>query len=271
MRIGCSGWVYQDWNLSFYRKGEKDRLRYYSSVFNSVEVNSTFYSKLPKSVIDKWIRAMHGKDFSFTLKVPGTVTHDNLTGNTSLACTEMLDFQKTHLDPLYWEGLLGAVLLQLPPSFRMENMDSLLELLSSFDHERLTCFVEPRHRELYSNGAFTKTLSREGVGVVLVDSPETELPQQLAQGSGKHYLRFHGRNREEWFRKGSGKLGKYDYLYSRGELASFARSISPLAQQGDEIFIYFNNHPSGKAPANAAQLMEMFGMRNTAPRQNKLF
>ena len=271
MKIGCSGWIYPDWNISFYRKGEKDRLKYYSSIFNAVEVNSTFYSPLPRATLLKWARTMKGNSFSFSVKVPGSITHDNLIGRTGQACSDMLKFQESHLDYLSGEGLLGAVLFQLPPYFKMEHLDKLLQVISSFDHHKFTCFVEPRHRELYGNVEFSRALSGEGIGMASVDSPELELRQNMHQGNGRQYLRFHGRNREQWYRKGAGKLEKYDYLYSRNELESFVRIISPLASRGDEIFIFFNNHPSGKAPANAAQMMEMFGMRPHTANQNTLF
>lgn len=214
---------------------------------------------------------MKGKDFSFSVKVPGSITHEYMIGKTSQACIEMLKFQQSHLDYLSGEGLLSAVLFQLPPYFKMEHVDKLLQVISSFDHGKFTCFVEPRHRELYGNNEFSRALLGEGIGVASVDSPELNLQQNMYPGTGRQYLRFHGRNKEQWFRKGAGKLEKYDYLYSRNELETFARLISPLASRGDEIFIFFNNHPSGKAPANAAQMMDMFGLKPHSTNQNTLF
>lgn len=214
---------------------------------------------------------MKGKNFRFAVKIPGSITHDNLIGKTGQACAEMLNFQETHLDYLSYGGMLGPVLFQLPPYFRAEHLDKLLQVISSFDHEKFACFVEPRNRELYGNLGFHRGLEREGINVVAVDSPEMELSQNIKTGSAKHYLRFHGRNSGQWFRKGSTKLEKYDYNYSRGELESFVHIISPLASRGDEIFIFFNNHPSGNAPANAIQTMGMLGFMTPPTNQNKLF
>ena len=269
--MGCSGWIYPDWNSAFYKKGEKDRLAYYSSIFNAVEVNSTFYSPLPGTTLAKWAKTMKGRDFLFAVKIPGSITHDNLIERTNQACCEMLKFQETHLDYLSSEGMLGPILFQLPPYFQAKHMDKLIQVISSFDHEKFTCFVEPRHRELYENREFQGELERMDVYNVSVDSPAIELKHNLHTSARKQYIRFHGRNNEQWFKKGAGKLEKYDYLYSKEELESFMRIISPLASRGDEIFIFFNNHPSGKAPINAMQLMEMLGSKPHATNQNTLF
>ncbi len=248
----------------------KDRLSYYSSIFNAVEVNSTFYSPLPRTTLAKWAKTTKGRDFLFAVKIPGTVTHDNLIGKTNEACNEMLKFKETHLDYLSGEGILGPVLFQLPPYFRAEHMDKLIHVISSFDRDKFTCFVEPRHPGLYGNKEFQREIERIGAYVVAVDSPEMEIQNNMNNSSGKQYMRFHGRNREQWFKRGAGKLEKYDYLYSKEELGSFAHIISPLASKGDEIFIFFNNHPSGKAPANAMQLMGMLGSKIHTTNQNTL-
>lgn len=236
-----------------------------------MEVNSTFYSLLPKATLGKWAKTMAGNDFSFSVKVPGAITHDNLIEKTGSACTDMLKFQQTHLDLLSGNGLLGAVLFQLPPYFRLEHTHKLLQVISSFDHERFSCFVEPRHKELFGNPGFLKALSEEGINVVSIDSPDVELMQSVHEGSAKHYFRFHGRNKEQWSRKGAAKLDKYDYMYTGKEIESFVRIVSPLASRGDEIFIFFNNPPSGKAPANAIQMMDMLGFGPHPTMQKTLF
>ena len=59
--IGCSGWNYKDWKGEFYPKdlAKKNWLEYYMSIFNTVEVNATFY-RLPKdSTLDKWKRSVN--------------------------------------------------------------------------------------------------------------------------------------------------------------------------------------------------------------------
>ena len=208
-----------------------------------MEVNSTFYSPLPRTTLAKWAKITKGRDLLFAVKIPGSITHDSLIERTNQACNEMLRFKETHLDYLSAEGVLGPILFQMPPYFRAEHMDKLIQVISSFDHDKFTCFVEPRHPGLYANKEFRKEIGRIGAYVVAVDSPEMEIQNNMYTSSGKQYMRFHGRNREQWFKKGAGKLEKYDDLYSKDELETFARIISPLATTGDEIFIFFNNHP----------------------------
>ncbi len=214
---------------------------------------------------------MKGKNFTFSIKVPGSITHEKLIGDTHQACVEMQEFQKTHLDLLSREGMLGAVLFQLPPYFKIEHIDKLQQLMESLDKGKFTCFVEPRNRELYNNREFSKAITDQGMNVASVDSPEIELSNNIHATSGTHYFRLHGRNGDQWFTKKSSKLQKYDYLYSKEQLESFKRIISPLAAKGDEIFVFFNNHPSGKAPANAMQMMGLLGFKPHVSEQRTLF
>ena len=57
IRIGCSGWNYAHWRERVYPKGLPQRrwLEHYATLFDTVEINSTFY-RLPKvPAVEGWV------------------------------------------------------------------------------------------------------------------------------------------------------------------------------------------------------------------------
>jgi uncharacterized protein YecE (DUF72 family) len=77
--FGTSGWSYNEWEGSFYRKGEKRKLRAYSSVFKIVEIDSTFYRNPSKGTVMGWLK-YSPSDFVFAAKLPKLITHDKRLG-----------------------------------------------------------------------------------------------------------------------------------------------------------------------------------------------
>ena len=79
IHLGTSGWSYNEWEGPFYRKGEKRKLRAYSSVFKIVEIDSTFYCNPSKGTVMGWLK-YSPLDFVFTAKMPKLITHDKRLG-----------------------------------------------------------------------------------------------------------------------------------------------------------------------------------------------
>ena len=77
--LGTSGWSYKEWEGPFYRKGEKRKLRAYSKVFPTVEIDSTWYRYPSKGMVMGWLR-YSPSDFIFTAKFPKVITHDKMLG-----------------------------------------------------------------------------------------------------------------------------------------------------------------------------------------------
>src|SRR2546427_462021 len=77
LRVGCSGWSYKDWIGPFYPKDAQpsDYLRLYASIFDAVEVDSTFYRTPSSGMVSNWKRAT-GDNFRFTAKFPKKITHE---------------------------------------------------------------------------------------------------------------------------------------------------------------------------------------------------
>ena len=95
--------------------------------------------------------------------------------------------------------------------------------------------------------------------VAEIDSPDGTFIHPDS-GSGNRYFRFHGRNKRGWEGNSSNPSDRYNYYYGKDELHILARYVKESIERGDEIFVYFNNHPYGNAPRNAIEFSEILGL-----------
>jgi uncharacterized protein YecE (DUF72 family) len=198
------------------------RLRYYASLFTSLEVNSSFY-KIPKAAtVEKWRESVPAH-FRFTFKIPKTVTH-----------AKGLLFQIEEL-ALFVEAVaqvkdkMGCLLVQLPPSVKremQEELEGILECLRD-DAKGWKIAVEFRHNSWYDRAVY-RMLQSYGATVVEHDMPNSATPP-LHIANDFSYLRFHGPD------------GKYRGSYDDAFLIDLATRITERLKQGQDVFVYFNN------------------------------
>jgi uncharacterized protein YecE (DUF72 family) len=241
IRLGTSGWDYPEWTGRVYPPhGVRDKLRYYATRFELVEVNSTFYRLPPVAVAESWARRTPA-EFRFAAKFPQTITHDRrLVG----AEDELRKFLAV-LQPLRAAGKFVAALLQLPPSLRFEpaTVRSFYESLPP----DLPVAVEFREPSWLEPASFD--LLREfRLAYTIVDEPM--LPIRLETTAPFAYVRWHGHGTEIW----------YDYTYSAEELAAWVPRVREVAEKVPEVYGFFNNHFRGDAALNAEQLREGLGL-----------
>jgi len=253
IRIGCSGWSYPEWSGIFYPKGTRNLFTAYSSFFNTVEINSTFYNFPGDETVGKWIRQAEGRDFLYSVKIPFSVTHDLLLRNMKECRRLMLDFENRVLMRLKLAGKLCFALIQLSPYTNERNLPNVYDLLSTLSTSSIMYAVEPRHSSLYSDSSFYEEIIKLGAVPASLDSPEDPL-EKIYTSKGMMYLRLHGRNSASWNSPTNMPMARYNYRYSSEEIANFAKMISSVKDMGD-IFVYFNNHPNGNAPLNALELL----------------
>ena len=264
--LGCSGFQYSDWKETFYPKGmdESKYLMYYYKFFNTVEIDSTYYSFPGEKTINSWISKVQGKeDFLYSLKFPKEVTHDP-DGITEKSIQTARDFVSKVILPIKNSGMFGSALLQMSPFLDpMKNGEILgkLEDLFTSIYSNYRIAIEVRNRSFFDASvlpSFLSILKKFNVALVSVDSPG--LPYFYYPTSTFSYIRFHGRNADLWFGKGElkGRLNKYDYLYSEQELSPWVDRVRGM---GDEVFIYFNNHAQAKAAVNAAEFQKLMGIK----------
>lgn len=264
IRVGTAGWAYEDWNTIVYpaRPGRGfDRLGLMASLFDTNEINSSFYRIPPPRMTADWARRVaHNPRFAFTAKLYRAFTHERKAG-----VSEEKAFAEA-MEPLAQEGRLGCVLAQFPFSFHntAENRARLERLLAGFP--RLPLAAEFRHAS-WNTAEVRELLARRGAAFVNIDQPRLEgnLPPTGHVTAPVAYFRFHGRNAAKWFGPDTSNEQRYNYLYSDEELEPWAGRIrasvarveelaarDPSARTG--IYAILNNHFRGQAVANAIQL-----------------
>jgi uncharacterized protein YecE (DUF72 family) len=257
IRTGVAGWSYDDWSGLVYPAAPSarfDRLAYLAGFFDTIEINTSFYRIPSPNAARSWAQRVSGRpNFRFTVKLYQGFTHkrEELRGGEEAAFREVLE-------PLADAGVLGAVLVQFPYSFHPEEKSR--EILESiFDALRgYPLVVEIRHAD-WGKEAFFAFLRERSVGFCNVDQPlvSRSLGPTEAATSPVGYVRLHGRNAANWFRKEPDAGGRYDYLYSEEELAGWIPRIRRVAEQTADVFVIANNHYRGKAPLAALTLLAL--------------
>lgn len=274
--MGTSGWSYDDWVGPFYpeRSGRGfSRLGFYAEFFDCVEVNSTFYRHFPPEVGEKWLGEVEGnQNFVFIVKLFREFTHGNKARGADF------DFNRktvlSFLSPFADREKLGGVLIQFSEFFRdtQASRDKVSALLDNFHAFQL--FLELRHSSWYKPEG-REFLDRGNASLVAIDQPGlagmAEFNSEIAGSTA--YVRLHGRNVDEWGAsrkdlsarlrngnagaRGSGdRNARYNYLYNSGELDEIEREVSKVRERCDRVYVVANNHPMGKAVANALDLIK---------------
>jgi uncharacterized protein YecE (DUF72 family) len=235
VRIGCSGWNYRDWRECFYPKGTPPArwLEHYATIFDTVEVNSTFYRLASAAAVGNWVEATPER-FLFSLKASRYLTHVRRLRDMGRGVRRFY----APLGPIIEAGRLGPILWQLPESFHRDDeaLSFALERLPEGRH----CF-EFRHPSWFDEAIF-ELLRERGVALVIGDHPERPF-QSLELTADWTFIRFH-----------YGRRGR-DGNYSRTELEEWKRRIAAWRSRV-EVLAYFNNDWRAFAPANARWLAQ---------------
>jgi uncharacterized protein YecE (DUF72 family) len=233
VRIGCSGWNYADWRERVYPKGMPPRrwLEHYATLFDTVEVNSTFYRLASRDAVERWVQETPG-DFVFALKTSRYLTHVKRLTDLGPGIARFLE----RVEPLVGTPKMGPLLWQLPGNFKRDD-DRLAAALAALPPGR-NCF-EFRHPSWFAPDVYG-LLRSHGVALVIGDHPERPF-QSHEMTSDFTFVRFHFGAR--------GRRGNY----SAAELATWARRIAQWRRRVD-VFAYFNNDWEGFAVRNALAL-----------------
>jgi uncharacterized protein YecE (DUF72 family) len=241
--LGTSGWSYGEWEGLFYQKGEKRKLRAYSRVFKTVEIDSTFYRYPSKGMVMGWLR-YSPSDFVFAAKLPKVITHDKKLGLKEDVKADLEAYLEL-MRPLQLGGKLACLLIQLPPKYNYnpENLKAFFELLNPL----FKYAVEFRNLSWMRNETWS-LLKEYGVAYTNVDEPL--LPPEVHLTADFTYFRWHGRGERPWF----------NYLYEKAELDEWVPKVEEAAKNVKKVYGYFNNHFHGYAPENCLYLLEKLGL-----------
>jgi uncharacterized protein YecE (DUF72 family) len=231
IRIGCSGWNYQSWRGGeFYPKGLPPSrwLEYYSRVFDTVEVNSTFYRLASPKAVGRWVEQTP-PDFVFALKACRYLSNIKRLAGLEQGTARYYEA----IEPLTRTPKLGPIVWQLPPNFQRDEdrLESALAALPDGRH----CF-EFRHKTWFTDDVYA-LLRAYGAALVIGDRKGLDF-QTHEMTTDWTLVRFHHGHR--------GRRGNY----SESELEEWAQRFERWGHRV-EIYAYFNNDWEVFAPRNA--------------------
>jgi len=267
--IGTSGWSYPrgegTWNGYFYPPGTRNELSYYSEFFNTVEINSSFYSPINPVFAQSWVRKTP-LDFKFTAKLWQKFTHpkmfESATGEVAAISQDDVGLFLRGIEPIARAGKLGAIMAQFPPSFG--NSDFNRQVISAVSHTfgDYPLAVELRHKSWSDDPKTASLLTDLNIAWVHIDEPKFRfsINEKLPLTSNMAYFRFHGRNARDWWTGNSET--RYRYLYSEPELIELRGRVWSASQKSETVYVFFNNHWQGYAPKNAKDLKQALSLQS---------
>jgi uncharacterized protein YecE (DUF72 family) len=244
VRIGCSGWQYASWRDRLYPKGlgQPRWLQRYAEVFDTVEVNSTFYRLARPDAVRRWVEQTP-EDFLFTIKGSRYLTHIKRLRDMDQGVSRFYE----SIEPLARSPKMGPVLWQLPENFHRDD-DVLRNALQGLPDGR-HCF-EFRHESWFKPEVY-ELLRAHDVALVIGDHPARPF-QTYEMTADFTFVRFH------WGKRG--RRGNY----SRTELDAWAERIAEWSRQRT-VFAYFNNDWEGFAVKNGVYLKRRLVMPPAQP------
>jgi uncharacterized protein YecE (DUF72 family) len=252
--LGTQGWNYDGWTGPFYPPGtsKQDMLRLYSKVFNTVEIDSTFYAIPSLSSVRGWA-ARTPLDFTFSLKLPSEITHKNRLRDSRECLLQFVDRVRE------LERKLGCVLIQMPPDFTPAErgpLNAFFELLPT----DVRFAIEFRDKKWMSTETI-RDLNDSSVALALTDSKWI--------------------NRESFFEMIEHATADFSYVRWLGpreltdfsriqidrsrETAQWAEFFSTIRKRVSVIFGYFNNHYQGHSPASCNEFKRVLGLPSVSP------
>lgn len=254
IKIGTQGWNYEGWIGPFYPRGTttKEMLALYSKIFNSVEIDSTFYAIPPESSVRGWAERTP-EEFTFSVKLPSEITHKN-------RLIDSQDILERFVDRMSLLGKkLGSVLIQLPPDFSPVERKSLSSFIKSLP-AGVSFAIEFRDDRWITEDVLAE-LRQNNVALAMVDSRwirrEESLLLTKTPTASFAYLRWLGPR----------ELTDYSRIQidRTKELKLWADAVTDLKERVSTIYGYFNNHFQGHSPASSNQFKQMIGLEAISP------
>jgi len=283
-RVGISGWTYPPWRGVFFPKGlsQKRELEYAASIFQTIEINGTFYSLQRPSSYQSWADRTP-QDFMFSVKGPRYITHMLRLRNVE---APLANFFASGI--LKLGAKLGPILWQLPPSFKYsgELIEDFLALLPRDTNEAIE--LGKKHDDMVEGRSFLETdqnrplrhameirhpsfvvpefialLRKYKVALVCADT--IEWPRLMDVTSDFVYCRLHGS--EVLYSSGYSKVAIEEWAgrvaawatggeSSDGDFASTKRAVIRAKR---DVFVYFDNDAKVRAPRDAKRLQARMG------------
>ncbi len=240
LHLGTIGWSYNFWKGTFYpaKTVSKDFLAYYSSQFDTVEVDSTFYRIPSQSAVENWRRQVP-EGFLFALKFPQVITHIKALKNCEADTTVFLSRAEL------LGNKLGPMLLQFPPNFAASHFSDLADYLKALP-EQHRYVVEIRNKS-WLTPDFYALLRENKVALAIT---EKTLSNQFEVTADFLYMRWEGNRKAV-----NGLKGEIE-VDQTADLQAWAEKLKPYLERGVEVFGYFGKYYSGLPPSDVKALRE---------------
>ncbi|MEO6405994.1 MAG: DUF72 domain-containing protein [Ferruginibacter sp.] len=202
----------------------KSRLQYYASLYNSIEINSSFYKTPLVTTVKRWAEEVP-ENFKFTFKLSRNITHNK---GLVFDSAELISFMQTlsHVG-----DKKGCLLIQFPPGLHADHFNQFEKLLTQIrqadDKKEWQLAVEFRNKSWYI-GEVYEELKYHYATMVIHDIPASATPSNIDTADFV-YIRFHGPG------------GRYRGSYPDEFLQDMARQISCWRNAGKAVYFYFNN------------------------------
>ncbi|WP_254510868.1 DUF72 domain-containing protein [Anatilimnocola floriformis] len=235
--VGCAKWNKKDLK-NFFPKGVKDELGYYSSQFNSIELNATFYRLFPKETFEKWYATVP-ENFRFFPKLEQTISHYKRLKEVQ----ESVDANVKNMSHL--QEKLGMPFLQMPDNFAPKDFDRVVTFIENWTN-KIPLAIELRHTKWYNDpevsNALYALLQAHGVTNVLVDTAGRRDLMHMRLTTSTAFVRWVGAN---------------DAESDRARLDEWIKRIVQWKKAGLQKLLFFvHQNEEQESPALAAYLIE---------------
>lgn len=304
IRVGTCSWAEKTLIKSgeFYPREAKTaeaRLRFYARHFDVVEVDSTYYAIPVMQTVGLWAERTP-QDFVFHIKAFAGLTGHGVDPRTlppnvrdafreeeregkkvyvkeRSLLEEIAERFRENLKPLTAHKKLGILVFQYPPWFTYSSRNLGFIIVCKELMKDLPIAVEFRHGSWLAPEKREKVFSflkEQGLIYVAADEPQfgdlrtvpylSEVTDRIA------YLRFHGRNAQNWFRKGIETADRYAYEYSDEELKGFIPSIRRLERKAEATHVMFNNCYMASAVKNAMRMKALLNEKDAMSDEGRI-
>jgi uncharacterized protein YecE (DUF72 family) len=254
IHIGTQGWNYDGWVGSFYppKTTPKETLSLYAKIFDTVEIDSTFYAIPPEPSVLNWFKRTPNH-FTFSVKLLSEITHQNrLRDSEALLITFVERMRQL-------QHKLAVILIQMPPDFSPSEHSALQQFLKLLppDVNFAIEFRDPK----WIGKLFVEELEEYRVSLALTDSKwiNRELSFQVVDylQSPFSYVRWMGPRELTDFSRIQIDRSK--------EFQQWREAFSRLSAKTEKIFGYFNNHYQGHSPASSNYFKSLLNLPTISP------
>ena len=235
--VGCAKWNKKDLK-DFFPRGVKDELAYYSTQFNCIELNATFYRSFPPTTFDKWYATVP-EDFRFFPKLEQSISHFRRLKDVK----EIVENNVANMSHL--REKLGMPFLQMHNNFGPKDFDRVVAFAENWTYETPLA-IEFRNADWYNDKETSRKLyellETQGITNVLVDTAGRRDLMHMRLTTPTAFVRWVGANEPD---------------LDRSRLDEWIGRISNWKKAGlQRLFFFVHQNEEQESPALAAHFIE---------------